>query len=119
MKDRGRPSMKELMTTPKKHQEENDDVPDIRMPNYIIKPPKFSCPLSPYIMWHHDFQYEECPIGDDQRDMSSCGKCPYKSNKIAYKGSKKEPQKEKKSTPQIVKKEKTAIPKIGKTYVSK
>jgi len=111
MKDK-RPthSIKELMNT-EETQEQNSPE---RIPNFIIKAPKFSCALSPFTMWYRDLQYVSCPLASGQRDMPGCNKC-----KLKWEGREK-PQKEYKENtngPIVeIKKTKTAIPKIGKTY---
>jgi len=89
-----------------------------RMPNYITKPPKFSCPLSPYIMWHRNLEYMECPLSPDQRDMGTCAKCKFRGDsKVKIKERKNKSAR--KSPPKVEKRHKEPIPKIGKTYTSK
>ena len=79
----------------------NDSSP----PKFGVKPPKFSCPLSPTIMWHHDLIYKECPLCIGERDMISCEKCQLKKvTKVITR-----PKKKSKSE---------VLPKIGKTYSS-
>ena len=88
-----------------------------KMPNYITKKPKFSCPLSPYIMWHHGIVYKECPLPEKNRDMGSCADCKLRG-KAQAKGRKSKKVKQK-TTPKIERKKKEPIPVIGKTYSSK
>ena len=81
-------------------------------PKYIIKEPKFSCGISPYIMWHHNLIYKSCPLIEPQRNMSSCNKCVLNlaksNNKIKDN-----------NTTIIGKRNKEPIPNIGTTYISK
>lgn len=35
----------------------------------------FYCPLSPYIMWHHNMEYSECPLMPSHRDFPECKSC--------------------------------------------
>jgi len=90
-----------------------------RMPKYITKPPKFSCPLSPYILWHHGMAYKECPIGPDQRDMGTCADCKCRGDSRVKIKDKKRNKPPKKQVPKVEKRHKEPIPKIGKTYISK
>ena len=90
-----------------------------RMPKYVTKKLDFYCPLSPHIMWHRGLQYSACPIAEYERDMPSCSKCIYKSNKVQEKSSKKSKPIRRKKSPSIERKSKGPIPKIGKTYHSK
>jgi hypothetical protein len=100
------------------HKSGSVSVETDRMPNYITKPPKFSCPLSSYIMWHHNLEYTECPLSSDQRDMGTCAKCKLRGDsKAKIKGKKDKPLK--KNFPKVEKRHKEPIPKIGKTYTSK
>jgi hypothetical protein len=91
-----------------------------RMPKYIIKKPKFFCPLSPMLLWHHGLEYKSCPVGPEHRDMVLCEKCKCKGDsKVKTKTSKRHDRGRKKDIPKIEKRSKEPIPKIGKTYTSK
>jgi hypothetical protein len=91
-----------------------------RQPQYVIKQPKFYCPLSPLVLWHHGCSYKECPIGPDHRDMISCEKCKCKGDsKVSTKSSKRRRPRRKKDILKVERKSKGPTPKIGKTYVSK
>lgn len=112
-KDRRTLSIKELMST----EEGSITIEPERMPRYIIVAPTFSCPLSPYIMWHHGLRYASCPVIEAERDMPECTKCIYRGNgKI--KSSRNSNQRHKKSIPKLEKRSNEPIPKIGKTYTS-
>jgi len=116
MKDRGRPTMKELVAGGNKAEKEE---PKERIPNYITKPPKFFCPVGGWgIMWHHGLMYSSCPLVSRQRDMPACAKCIYKGSTQKPKSDKNDKQNEKKPIVEIAKKERGAISKIGKTYTS-
>lgn len=111
MKDK-RPthSIKELMTD-----DETQQVDLERAPKYGVKKLKFSCPLSPYIMWHYELIFASCPVCSAQRDMPSCVNCRYKEGRQG-----RQERKKQEKTPIVeVKREKASIPKIGKTYHSK
>lgn len=114
MKDRGRPSMKELASGRQKEE------PRERIPNYVTKPPKFFCPIGGWgIMWWHDLMYASCPLTERERDIKGhCEKCIHRGSKQEQKSDKNDRQEEKRPTVEVVKREKTAIPKIGKTYTS-
>lgn len=85
------------------------------IPNYITKKPDFYCPVSPYIMWHHNLEYKECPLKKDQRDMGSCANCKLRGDsKVKIKA---KPHRDAINKSQ--KKKKEVIPNIGKTYTSK
>ena len=115
MAKKNKPSVEELIT-----RKENElALESKRMPKYTTKKPKFSCPLSPHIMWHRGLQYASCPIGEHERDMPSCSKCIHKSDKTQVKSSKKSKPIRRKKTPNVERKNKGPIPKIGKTYHSK
>jgi len=115
MKDRGRQSMKEMISGNDKTTSE----PQERIPNYITKPPKFFCPIGGWgIMWHHDLMYSSCPVNSGNRDMPACEKCIHKGSKLKPKNDRNDRQDEKKPIVEIVKKERVAVPKIGKTYTS-
>jgi len=94
-----------------------------RIPKYIIKPPAFSCPVSPDIMWHHGLEYKECPLIEGERDMPSCSNCKLRGDsKAKIKGKKHKPLRKntspKSEKPKVEKRHKEPIPNIGKTYVS-
>jgi len=73
---------------------------------------KFSCPVSPLILWNHGLIYSSCPICPEQRDMGACDNCPLK-------GQMKQRQKVKqKKTIEVERRKKEPIPKIDKTYNS-
>ena len=114
MKDRNRPSMKEMTNG------SQPEEPKERIPNYITKPPKFFCPVGGWgIMWHHGLMYSSCPLAANQRDIKGhCEKCVHKGSKQESKSDRNDRQEEKKPIVEIVRKERTAIPKIGKTYTS-
>lgn len=78
-------------------------------PNFSIKS-KFYCPISPYILWHHNLVFKECPMLEKDRDMPSCKRCIFGEN-IS--------KKYRKNTQKVVKRNKENVPKIGKTYNSK
>jgi hypothetical protein len=82
-------------------------------PNYIIKKPEFTCPVSPHVAWHWGLSYSSCPIGPDQRDMGSCLNCKLRGDSTAKIKEKKRNNRSKK--PKV----KEPVPKINKTYVSK
>lgn len=90
-----------------------------RMPNYLIKPPKFSCPVSPDILWERDLVYTSCPLAPDQRDMGTCANCRLKGESKARVKSKRDSVQQKVVKQKSEKKKKEQIPVIGKTYVSK
>lgn len=114
-KDRRVLSIKEVMNA----DNESFAIENERMPRYIIKPPKFSCPLSPDIMWHHDLQYASCPLCESERDMLECEKCKHRGDgTFKAKRHKKHKHNNKKDRPKVEKSSKESIPKIGKTYVS-
>lgn len=114
-KKRSTHTMKELMGSEKSTRTEST-----RIPKYIIKKPKFFCPLSPMILWHHGMSYKECPIGPEHRDMVACEKCKCKGSSTARtKTSKKVIHRRKKGAPKVEKVPKGPVPKIGKTYTSK
>jgi hypothetical protein len=69
-------------------------------------------------MWHHDLKYLSCPIGQHQRDMGTCQKCPCRVSKIDDKRSINGMEEKKDATSKVSKKRKEAIPNIGKTYSS-
>jgi len=115
-KDRTTLSMKELMTS---SDEEKITIETERMPRYVTKKSAFSCPLSPQLLWHHGFQYVECPLIEMERDMDACTNCMHRGNsKIKTKSSKRNKSRRKKSSPKVEKRAKGPIPKIGKTYHS-
>ena len=115
MKDRSRPSMKELNTNENSTKETYRE----RWPNYLTKPPKFYCPIGgSEIMWHHDLMYKSCPVNASQRDMPACEKCIHKGSKQQSKSNVNVEEQQKSSEVVPVKTEKTAIPTIGKTYNS-
>jgi len=90
-----------------------------RVPNFVIKKPEFSCPISPYIMWHHGMQFGECPLSETERDMGECFKCKLRGNSsFKAKPNKKNRPHRKKSMVKIEKRNKEPIPNIGKTYYS-
>lgn len=71
---------------------------------------KFSCLISPYIAWHHNLVFKECPVCSTERDMACCINCPLK-------GETYQKQKVKKERPvEVVKRPKEKIPTIKKTY---
>ena len=76
----------------------------------------FSCPLSPYILWHHGLTYAECPLAEVQRDMGACERCKLRG-KGEFKKAKR--RSKKKTAAPVEKRAKGPIPKIGKTYTSK
>ena len=116
MKDRGRPTMKELIAGGDKV---GNEEPKERIPNYITKPSQFSCPVSSCgIMWHRGFIYSSCPLVAGQRDMPACSKCIYKSSRQEQKSNRNDRQEEKKPIVEVAIKERAAVPKIGKTYTS-
>ena len=84
-------------------------------PNYITKKPDFYCPVSPYIMWHHNLEYKFCPLVQDHRDMGACANCKLKGSKVNVKVKK---YINKNATQKKENKKKEAIPKIGKSYIS-
>jgi hypothetical protein len=113
-KKRSTHTMKELVDSKR-----SVHIEPTRMPKYIVKKPKFFCSLSPYIMWHHNLMYKECPIGPEHRDMVACEKCKCKGDsKAKTKTSKKGGYRRRKDIPRIEKRSKEQIPKIGKTYTS-
>lgn len=70
-------SLKRLMTgggTVRPMEEQN-----FRVPRYVTWKPKFSCPLSPGILWFHGLVYNECPLVDSERDMDECADCPLRA----------------------------------------
>jgi hypothetical protein len=73
----------------------------------------FSCPLSPYISWHHGLKYKECPLSGFQRDMPTCEQCQLNDKKSEFKRAKP-----KKQRPSVEKRNKEKTPVIGKTYTS-
>jgi hypothetical protein len=82
-----------------------------KAPQYIVKAPKFQCPISPYIDWHKDLKFIDCPVGRSQRDMGICDRCPLQGEKVAKnKAAGSKPKRRKK---------KEDVPVINKTYVSK
>jgi len=81
-------------------------------PNYIVKKPEFSCPVSPHVAWHWGLTYSSCPVGSDQRDMGVCLSCKLRGDSTA-KIKEKKRNKSKKS------KVREPVPKINKTYISK
>lgn len=88
-------------------------------PRFGTKKPKFYCPLSPDILWHHGLVYKECPLCEEQRDMPACAKCKLKGeSKVKPKYKKKYKNRNKKDIPKVEKRGKEPIPKIGKTYTS-
>jgi hypothetical protein len=112
------PSLKQLMGASSDSEDESITLGAERMPKYITKKPKFSCPISPHIMWHHGLTYKECPLASDQRDMGSCDRCHLKGDSTA-KSKKKRKKPYKKNKAKVEKRKKEPIPKVGKTYVSK
>jgi hypothetical protein len=117
-KDRKMLSMKELMST-----KDGVTLETERMPQYIIVQPKFSCPLSPHIMWHHGLQYSGCPITESERDMAECEKCIHHGgSEFKAKSNKRNRPKHKKDKSKTEKRSKESIQKDGKmrgkTYVS-
>ena len=81
---------------------------------------KFNCPISTYILWHHNLIYKECPVVASERDMKNhCEKCPLRGAVNIQKLHKTEREKEIKSISQEQVKPRESIPKIGKTYTSK
>lgn len=70
----------------------------------------FSCPLSPYVMWHKGLIYKECPVHSHERMMGSCENCPLRGEKST------KPRQEK---PRRKETKKEEIPTINKTYISK
>jgi hypothetical protein len=114
-KDRNSLSIKELMNSDKSTSIETE-----RLPKYIVHTPDFMCPISPYISWHKNLKYQQCPVIPSERDIPGCDKCIHKSNvKIKNKDSKKKHFDNKKDNRKTDKDIKKPIPKIGKTYVSK
>lgn len=85
---------------------------------------KFSCPISPHILWHHGLTFKECPLCPEERDMKdSCPNCPLRGEvkfdqKDKQKSSRNNKNKDKKDVPSVEKRSKEPIPKIGKTYSS-
>jgi len=73
----------------------------------------FSCPLSPYILWHHGLIYADCPLSPSQRDMGVCEKCKLNEKKTGKYKNKKQ-----KTIPTVERRRKEPIPNIGKTYTS-
>jgi hypothetical protein len=84
---------------------------------YVTNKPKFSCPVSPYIMWHYGLIYKECPLASEQRDMGVCDKCHLKGDSTT-KGKKKRKRSYSKSKTKIEKIRKEPIPNVGKIYIS-
>jgi len=112
-KDRRTLSIKELSGA------ESVTIESERLPQYVIKQPDFSCPLSPQIMWHVGLQYATCPIVDTERDMPECARCKCRGDsKFKAKSNKKPRPRHKKSNVRVEKASNDSTPKIGKTYVS-
>jgi len=111
------PSLKQLMSA--SNDNETISLNAERIPKYLTKKPKFLCPDSPHIMWHHNLVYKECPLASDQRSMDSCDKCHLKGNSTAKSKKKKRKPYNKKKDLRVEKRKKESILKVGKTYVSK
>ena len=88
--------------------------------NSFPRPPKakFQCPISTYILWHHNLIYQSCPVCAEQRNMNTCNNCPLRGevDKKLHKDVKE--YKPKKATEEVERKSKEPIPNIGKTYSS-
>jgi hypothetical protein len=107
-------SMKELNKT-----DQEPVVEKERFPKYFVKPPCFTCPLSPYIMWHHNFRYVTCPVTRNNRDMVTCEKCSLRGDgKMLEKRNNKDRTTNEKQPQKVEKRDKETIPTIGKTYNS-
>ena len=92
--------------------EEEEQVDLERAPKFGVGRIRFSCPISPYIMWYRGLMFASCPVNINNRDMPACAKC-------MYKGATTQEKKKQEKMPIIeIKKERTAIPKIGKPYHS-
>lgn len=90
----------------RKHDKVISRAPQYILPKYI----KFQCPVSPYIDWHKDLKFVECPVARSQRDMGICDRCPLQGEKLTKKkvaGSKPKRRQKKED-----------VPVINKTYVS-
>lgn len=83
---------------------------------------KFSCPVSPQVLWFHGLIFKECPLCPEERDMKDyCPNCPLRGEvkfdqKDKQKYSKNNKNRDKKDPSNIEKRNKDPIPNIGKTY---